>query len=138
MEAQRSVVYVSVIPSFGFWSPLLRDHLFGFVHLAHLALQNVDKDYATFSYFCNFVTKSDQKPKTKNGMNKYLRQKYQNHWSPFFFHNILSIAGVIMEVRTGRSKSTHMFTRSIVEVFTTQNCGIIIHLYNLVINMGPF
>ena len=62
-----------------FWSPLLRDYLFGFVHLAHLALQNVDKDYVTFSYFCNFVTKSDQKPKTKNGMNKYLRQKYQNH-----------------------------------------------------------
>ena len=28
------------------------------------------KDYVIFSYFRNFVAKSDQKPKTKNGMNK--------------------------------------------------------------------
>ena len=38
--------------------------------LAHLALQNVNKDYVIFSYFRNFVAKSDQKPKTKNGMNE--------------------------------------------------------------------
>ena len=29
-----------------------------------LALKNVNKDYLIFSYFCNFVAKSDQKPKT--------------------------------------------------------------------------
>ena len=31
--------------------------------LAYLALQIVNKDYVIFSYFRNFVTKSDQKPK---------------------------------------------------------------------------
>ena len=41
-----------------------------FLCLANLALQYVDKDYVIFSYFRNFVTKSDQKPKTKNGMNE--------------------------------------------------------------------
>ena len=62
-----------IFSSFGFW-------YFGhfscviffpfFFCLAHLALQNVNKDYITFSYFRNFVPKSDQKPKTKNGMNE--------------------------------------------------------------------
>jgi hypothetical protein len=33
-------------------------------------LQNVIKDYIIFSYFRNFVAKTDQKPKTKNEMNK--------------------------------------------------------------------
>ena len=32
-------------------------------------MQNVKKDYV-FSYFCNFVAKSDKKPKAKNGMNE--------------------------------------------------------------------
>ena len=41
-----------------------------FFRLAHLALQNVNKDYVIFLYFRNFVDKSDQKPKTKNGMNE--------------------------------------------------------------------
>ena len=41
-----------------------------FFCLAHLALQNVNKDYVIFSYFRNFVAKSDKKPKTKNGMNE--------------------------------------------------------------------
>ena len=59
--------------SFGFW-------YFGhfscviffpvFFCLAHLALQNVNKDYIIFSYFHIFFAKSDQKPKTKNGMNE--------------------------------------------------------------------
>ena len=55
--------------SFGFW-------YFGysmlpvFFHLAPLALQNVNKGYVIFSYFCNFIAKKDQKSKTKNGMNK--------------------------------------------------------------------
>ena len=40
-----------------------------FFRLAYLALQNVNKDYVTFSYFLNFIAKSHQKPKTKNGMN---------------------------------------------------------------------
>ena len=44
----------------------------GFFCLAHLALQNVNKDYEIFSYFCNFIDKSDQKPKTKNGINETL------------------------------------------------------------------
>ena len=40
------------------------------LHFAlHLALQNVNKDYVIFSYFCNFVAKSDQKPKAKNEIN---------------------------------------------------------------------
>ena len=33
-------------------------------------LQNVNKDYVIFLYFHNFVAKSDQKPKMKNGMNE--------------------------------------------------------------------
>ena len=41
-----------------------------FFSLAHLALQNVNKDYVIFLYFRNFVAKSDQKAKTKNGMNE--------------------------------------------------------------------
>ena len=50
----------------------MRDFLSVFFRLAYLALQNVTKDYVIFSYFRNFVTKSDQKPKTKNGMNETL------------------------------------------------------------------
>ena len=62
-----------IFSSFGFW-------YFGhfscviffpvFFRLAHLALQNVNKDYVIFSYCYNFISKSDQKPKTKNGMNE--------------------------------------------------------------------
>ena len=44
----------------------------GFFRLAHLALQNVNKDYVIFSYFRNFVEKIDQKTKVKNGMNETL------------------------------------------------------------------
>ena len=43
-----------------------------FFRLAHLALQKVSKGYVVFSYFQNSVAKSDQKPKTKNGMNKII------------------------------------------------------------------
>ena len=62
-----------IFSSFGFW-------YFGhfscmiffpvFFHLAHLDLQNVNKDYVTFSYLRNFDTKNDQKPKTINGTNE--------------------------------------------------------------------
>ena len=34
-----------------------------FFRLAHLALQNVNKDYVVFLYFRNFVAKGGQKPK---------------------------------------------------------------------------
>jgi hypothetical protein len=63
----------SHIFSFGFWYV---GHFSGviffplFFSLAHLSLQKVNKDYVIFSYFCNFVAKSDQKPKIKNGMNE--------------------------------------------------------------------
>jgi hypothetical protein len=46
----------------------LRDFLSVFFRLAHLAFQNVNKDYVIVLYFRNFVAKSDQKPKKKNGM----------------------------------------------------------------------
>ena len=46
-----------------FWSLWLRDFLSIFFCLAHLALQNVNKDYVIFLYFRNFVAKSDQKRK---------------------------------------------------------------------------
>ena len=56
--------------SFGFWYfghfSCMIIFLF-FSRLAHLALQNVNKDYVIFSYFRNFIAKSDQKPKTKMG-----------------------------------------------------------------------
>ena len=55
-----------------FWPLHLRDFPSVFFHLFHLTLQNVNKDNVIFMYFSNFVTKSDQKPKTKNGMNKTL------------------------------------------------------------------
>ena len=41
-----------------------------FFRLAHLALQNVNNNYIIFLYFCNFIGKNDQNPKTKNGMNE--------------------------------------------------------------------
>jgi len=55
---------------FGILVTLVAWFSFRFFHLAHLALQNVNKDYIIFSHFRNFVAKSDQKPKTKNGMNE--------------------------------------------------------------------
>ena len=66
---------VSFIPYFrhlflGILVTLVAWYSFPFFRLAHLALQNVNKDYIIFSYFHNFVTKSDQKPRTKNGMSE--------------------------------------------------------------------
>ena len=43
--------------------------------LARLALQNENKDYVIFSYFRNFVAKSDQKQKKKNGMNETIKTR---------------------------------------------------------------
>ena len=56
----------------------MRDFLSSFFCLAHLALQNVNKDYVIFTYFCNFDAKSDQKPKTKN--EKWDEQNIRDHF----------------------------------------------------------
>ena len=48
---------------------------FPFFCLAYVALQNVNKSYVIFLYFRNFIAKSDQKQKSKNGMNVMLL-----HW----------------------------------------------------------
>jgi len=50
-----------------FW---LHDFLSVFICLTYLALQNVNKDYVIFLFHCNLVAKSDQIPKTKNGINQ--------------------------------------------------------------------
>jgi hypothetical protein len=47
----------------------MRDFLSGFSRLAHLALQNVNKDCVIFLYFRNSVAKSDQKPKIDEDSN---------------------------------------------------------------------
>ena len=57
---------------FGILVTLVTWFSFCFFRPVHLALQNVNKDYVIFSYFRNFAAKSDQKPKTKNGMSKTL------------------------------------------------------------------
>ena len=60
---------IFVFPYFGHFSCVI---LFMFFFcLAHLSLQNVNKDYIIFSYFHNFVAKSDQKPKM--GWTKHMR-----------------------------------------------------------------
>ena len=59
-----------------FWSLSCVIFIPVFFRLAHLALQNVNKDYVIFSYFRNFIAKSDQKPKTKTKMNETLLKRY--------------------------------------------------------------
>ena len=80
------LTYVSFIPYFrllvfGILVTLVAWFSFCFFFcLAHLTLQNVNKHYIIFSYFHNFVAKSDQKVvaksdqklKTEKGMNKTL------------------------------------------------------------------
>ena len=44
---------------FGILVTLVAGFSFCFIRLANLALQNVNNDYVMFSYFCNFVAKSD-------------------------------------------------------------------------------
>ena len=66
---------VSFIPYFcllvfGTLVTLVAWFFFFFFLLDQFALQNVNKDYVIFSYFCNFVAQNDQKPKMKNGMNE--------------------------------------------------------------------
>ena len=68
-----------------FWSLKLRDFLSVFFRLAHLALQNVNKDYVIFSYFRNFVAKSDQRPKTKTGKNETHESVIRGTSQVFFF-----------------------------------------------------
>ena len=62
-----------------FWSIKLSDFISVFFRLAHLALQNVNKDYVIFLYFSNFVNKTDQK--RKMGWTKHKSQ------FKFFTHN---------------------------------------------------
>ena len=66
--------FVSFIPYFylffGILVTLVAWFSFRFYRLAHLALQNINKDYIIFSYFSNMVARSDQKPKTKNGISE--------------------------------------------------------------------
>ena len=51
-------ILVTLVVCISFWI---------FFRLAHLALQNINLE---FLYFRNLFAKSDQKPKTKNGMNE--------------------------------------------------------------------
>jgi hypothetical protein len=74
---QTLVFYVSFIPYFrllvfGILVTLVAWFSFRFFLLGHLVLQNVNKDYVIFLCFRNFLAKSDQKPKTKYGMNETL------------------------------------------------------------------
>ena len=78
-EREREKSIPSLNPDFSknvLFIPYFRLLVFGilvtfpvFFRLAHLALQNANKDYVIVLYFSNFVAKSDQKPKMKNGMN---------------------------------------------------------------------
>ena len=70
---------------FGILVTLVAWFSFLFFRLAHLALQNVNKDYIIFSYFNNFVTKSDQKPKTKNGRNETINTQWNCNFFPYNF-----------------------------------------------------
>ena len=68
-EAEGNAFYINIFfvhpifLSFGFWYFGQFSCMIFFPYFSHLALQNVDKDYIIFSYFRNFVSKSDQKPK---------------------------------------------------------------------------
>ena len=72
-----------------FVHPIFLSFLSIFFRLAHLALQNVNKDYVIFLYFRNFVAKSDQKPKRKNNGHKKINQ----------FSNILPIRKPFLHIR---------------------------------------
>jgi hypothetical protein len=61
-----------------------------FFCLAHLAFQNVNKDYVIFSYFRNFIAKSDQKQKTENGMNESNEKTPDECDEAFFLKNYLN------------------------------------------------
>ena len=86
---------------------------FRFFRLAHLALQNVNKDYIIFLYFCNFVAKSDKKPKTKYGINsrigvrfdehvKKLRNKCPRFWRIFWVHSLHKLCDGLQKVSSFR------------------------------------
>ena len=59
-----------IFSSYGFWYFGHFSCVIFILGFPRLALQNANKDYVTFSYFCNFITKCDQKQKMKNGMNQ--------------------------------------------------------------------
>ena len=62
--------HIFVFWVFGILVTLVAWFSFRFFRLAHLALQNVNKDYTIFLYFHNFFVKSDQK--RKMGWTKHL------------------------------------------------------------------
>ena len=93
-----------IFSSFGFWyfghfsCVIFFPFLF---RLAHLALQNVNKDYVIFLYFRNFIAKSDQKPKTKN-------QK----WNEKNIHSLICLAKIFQKriLKERVKKTTHLTT----------------------------
>ena len=102
------ITIVSFIPYFcllvfGTLVTLVAWFSFHFFRLAHLASQNLNKDYVIFLYFHNFVAKSDQKPKTKSGMNERINNIkaqrncqfviWQNFWLTTFITLIQKFCG---------------------------------------------
>ena len=63
-----------------FWSLGCVIFFLVFFRLVHLDLQSVNKDYVILSYFPEFVAKSDQKPKSKNGMNDVTMAFFKLMW----------------------------------------------------------
>ena len=66
-----------IFSSFDFW---YFDHISCVIFIlvfSVLPLQNENKDYIMFLNFRNFVAKSDQKPKSKNGMNETYNTKME-------------------------------------------------------------
>ena len=57
----------------------MRDFLSGFFHLAHLALQNLNKDYIIFSNFCDFVVKT-QNEKWDELLTERLNLNFQDYF----------------------------------------------------------
>ena len=70
--------HIFVVWFWVFWSLQLRDFLSVFFHHAHLALQNVNKEYVIFLYFRNSNAKSDEKQKTKYGINETFEMNWRD------------------------------------------------------------
>ena len=51
-----------------------------YLHLAHIALQNANKDYLIFSYFCYFIAKSNHKSKNEKWDERKINMHF-NLWS---------------------------------------------------------
>ena len=90
-----------------FWSLQLRDFLSLFSRLANLALSNENKDSVIVVYFCNFVAKSDQKPKNEKSdeRNIGLQSRIQNQLD-FFYSNQILLMFVRCHTSTSEAKAT--------------------------------